>query len=137
VGQPRLSRNREGYFQFGSALIEELEGPQFRVVSSTITPGDENHEAQLNVWNDTNRRCIRWEQLIEPRIPSVLGMEGPKHSHDRVVSVDELVNHILKVLLAMPQSEKFFPFPGTDESGVRGSKFFIHELCSPLLTTLV
>jgi len=26
------------YFQFGSALIEELEGPQFRVVSYLMTP---------------------------------------------------------------------------------------------------
>src|SRR5258708_29592442 len=58
--------------------------------------------------------------------------EGPKELRDRGVLVGELVNHILKVFLAMPPSEKFFPFPRTEESGIRDSKFFIgHDFVLP------
>jgi hypothetical protein len=59
----------------------------------------------------------------------MFSVEGPKHLRERAVLVDELVNHILKVFLAMPPSEKFFPFPRTEESGVRDSKFFIGHDC--------
>ena len=63
----------------------------------------------------------------------MFSVEGPKYLRDRAVLVDELVNHILKVFLAMPPSEKFFPFPRTEESGVRDSKFFIgHGFVLPL-----
>jgi hypothetical protein len=44
---------------------------------------------------------------------------------DRAALIDELANHILKVFLALPPSEKFFPYPRTEESGVRDSKLFI------------
>ncbi len=60
------------------------------------------------------------------------GVEGPKHLRNRAALVDELVNHILKVFLALPPSEKFFPYPSTEESGYRGSKFFIgHDFVLP------
>ncbi len=62
----------------------------------------------------------------------MLGVEGPKHLRDRAVLVYELVNHIPKVFFAMPPSEKFFPVPRTEESGVRDSKFFIgHNFVLP------
>ena len=55
----------------------------------------------------------------------MLGVEGLKHLRNRAALVDELVNHIFKVFLAMLPSEKFFPHPRTEESGVCDSKFFI------------
>jgi hypothetical protein len=62
----------------------------------------------------------------------MLCVEGPKHLSNRAAPVDELVNHILKVFLAMTPSEKFFPDPRTEESGVRDSKFFIgHDFVFP------
>jgi hypothetical protein len=62
----------------------------------------------------------------------VLSVEGPKHLRDRAALVDELVNRILKVLLAFSMVEKLYPYPGTEESGVCGSEFDVgHDFVLP------
>jgi hypothetical protein len=62
----------------------------------------------------------------------MLGMEGPKHLRDRAALVDELVNRILKVLLAFSMVEKLYPYPGTEESRVCGSEFDVgHDFVLP------
>ena len=68
----------------------------------------------------------------------MLGVEGPKHLCERATLVDELANGILKVVLAFSMVEKLYPYPRTEESGVRGPELFIisHDSCLPHLTAL-
>jgi hypothetical protein len=61
----------------------------------------------------------------------MFSVEGVKHLRDRAVLDHELVNHILKVFLAMSPSEKFFPYPRTEESGVGDSEFIGHDFVLP------
>jgi hypothetical protein len=59
-------------------------------------------------------------------------MESPKHLRDGTVAVDDLFDHVLEVFLAPFPSEKFCPYPRTEESGYCGSKFFVgHDFVLP------